>query len=116
MTTTITTSEQDTQSYINAGSNHADQTWKEAALAATMRLASRQQRFTSNDVLTELAKSNVTTHDLRAIGGVMREAKDLGLITSAGLVRRNDTHTRGCSILWQSRICQSAPAPAVNES
>ena len=55
-----------------------------------MRLASRKARFTSYDVLQELAKlSNVKTHDLRAIGSIMQEARDLGLITSLDLVRRN---------------------------
>jgi hypothetical protein len=81
MASTSTPSQQSMQSHIDAASSHANPTWKEAALAATMRLASRQQRFTSFDVLQELAKSDVTTHDLRAIGGVMREARELGLIT-----------------------------------
>ena len=92
------------QSHIDACSDHANPSWKAEALAAAMRLAARQQTFTSFDVLQELEKSDVTTHDLRAIGGVMMEARDLGLITSAGLIRRNDKHSRGATTLWQSNL------------
>jgi len=54
--------------------------------------------------LEEVEKSGVTTHDLRAVGAVMQEARDLGLVESGGLVRRNDKHTRGATTLWESRL------------
>lgn len=105
MTSTDTTpSQQTTQSHIDTCSAHANPTWKEAALAATMRLASRCEQFTSYDVLQELAKSNVSTPNLRAIGAVMQEARNLGLIRGIGLVRMNNEHTRGATVLWQSRL------------
>jgi len=69
-----------------------------------MRLARQRRQFTSFDVLEELARSEVKTNDLRAIGGVMQEARDLGIIESIGLVRRNDRHSRGATTLWQSKI------------
>ena len=118
VTTTTTPSQQSTQEHIDTCSAHANPTWKEATLAAIMRLASRQQRFTSFDVLTEVEKSDVKTHDLRAVGGVMQEARDLGLIASVGLVRRNDKHSRGATTVWESRIHQkSAPTtPTAPES
>lgn len=93
-----------TQQHINTCSAHANPTWKSAALAATMRLARQRRQFTSFDVLEELARSEVKTNDLRAIGGVMQEARDLGIIESIGLVRRNDRHSRGATTLWQSKI------------
>jgi hypothetical protein len=65
---------------------------QEVALIAIARLARRRQQFTSYDVLQDLEESDVKTHDLRAIGGCMQEARKLGLITSVGLVRRNDKH------------------------
>ncbi len=96
---------QTTQSHIDTGSANANPTWREAALIATARLARQRDRFTSYDVLQELAKSpDVKTHDLRAIGGVMQEARQLGLITSVGLVRRNDKHSRGATTLCESRL------------
>lgn len=91
-----------TQSTRRLGTNAS---WKAAALAATMRVASRVAQFTSRDVLDELAtSSDVRTHDLRAIGAVMQQARDLRLISSIGLVRRNDRHSRNATTLWQSRI------------
>ena len=102
-----------TRSHIDICSAHANPTWKAAALAATMRLARQRARFTSFDVLEELAKSNVRTHDLRAVGGVMAEARDLGIIESIGLIRRNDRHSRGATTLWQSKVVvQPSTLPA----
>jgi hypothetical protein len=86
---------------------HANPTWKAEALAAIMRVASRLEQFTSHDVLEELASSsNVKTHDLRAIGAVMQQARNLRLISSIGLVRRNDRHSRNATTLWQSRVLE----------
>ena len=109
------TTQRSMQAHIDAGTAHANPTWREAALAATMRLAGRRKQFTSHDVLQELANSNVKTHDLRAIGGVMQEARDLGIIASGGLVRRNDKHSRGATTLWESRLCKSTPTPIQND-
>lgn len=103
---------QTTQSHIESASVQVNPAWKAAALIVTARLASRQQRFTSYDVLEELAKSDVKTHDLRAIGTVMLEAKNLGLITSVGLVRGSNKRTRGATTLWESRLYQSTTPTA----
>jgi hypothetical protein len=107
-------SPQTLQSHINTGTANANPTWRDAALAATMRLARRREQFTAYEVQQELAKSNLKTHDLRAMGGILLEAKELGIITSAGLVRRNDAHTRGASTLWQSRLCQTTQTAHTN--
>jgi len=97
-------------SHVNTCSTNPS--WKAAALQAAMRVARRQARFTAHDVLQELAKSNVRTADLRAIGAVMRQARDLGFVSSAGPVRRND-HTRNFTTLWESRLVgQSSDAIA----
>lgn len=99
-----TPSQQSMQSHIDAGSAHANPTWKATALAAIMRIAARQQTFTSFDVLQELDKSNVSTHDLRAMGAVMVEARNLGVIVGVGLIRRNDKYSRSATTLWQSNL------------
>ena len=114
--TTTTPSQQSMQSHIDAASSHANPTWKEAALAATIRLASRQARFTSYDVLEEVEKSGARTHDLRAVGAIMQEARNLGLITSVGLVRRNDKHSRGATTLWESRLHRQSVQATAPES
>jgi hypothetical protein len=81
-----------------------------------MRLARQRRQFTSYDVLQELANSNVKTHDLRAIGAVMQEARDLEIIESVGLVRRNDRHSRGATTLWQSKLVANQSQTTVSES
>jgi len=93
-----------TQQHIETCSAHTNPSWKAAALGATMRLARQRREFTSYDVLEELANSNIRTHDLRAVGAVMQQARDLGLIESAGLVRRNNKYTRGATTLWKSKL------------
>jgi hypothetical protein len=81
--------------------------WRSAALSIIKRLAKRRETLTSKDVLDELAKSDVTTGDRRALGSVMREGAALGLIESAGLIRqRKNKYSRGASTLWKSRIYQ----------
>lgn len=106
-----------TQEHIHTCSNHANPTWKAAALAAAMRLARQRRQFTSFDVLRELeTSSGAKTHDLRAIGGVMQEARDLGIIESVGLVRRNDRHSRGATTLWQSKVVICQPEATVSSS
>ena len=84
--------------------------WKVAALQAAMRVARKQEHFTSADVLDELTKSNIRTADLRAIGAVMRQARDLGFISSCGPVRRND-RTRNFTTLWESRVMAQSSEP-----
>jgi len=107
-----TPSPQTTQSHIDGGTANANPKWKQAAIDAVMRLAARTQRFTSYNVLEELEKLEISTHDLRAIGGVMQEARTLGLITSVGLVRRNDKFSRGATTLWESRLRQPVQTTA----
>jgi hypothetical protein len=96
-----------TQSFIDTAIAHANSNWRKSALAAVKRLARKRETLTSADVFTALAKSDVCTHDLRAIGGVMVQARDQGYIESGGLVRRSDKHNRGATTLWRSRLCQA---------
>jgi hypothetical protein len=93
-----------TQTYISEGTAHADPKRRKSALAAVKHLEEERETLISADVLVELAKSDVKTHDLRAIGGVMAEARDLGLIEPSGLVRRSDKFSRGATTLWKSCI------------
>jgi len=94
-------------------SQRADPKWRRAALSAVRRLARKRERFTSADVLIELQNSKSSTHDLRALGGVMSAARDEGVIENVGLVRRSDRYSRSATTLWQSRILNSQPEAQV---
>ena len=111
MASTETT--QTTPLHVNTCSTNPS--WKAAALQAAMRVARRQARFTAHDVLLELAESNVRTADLRAIGAVMRQARDLGYASSVGPVRRND-RTRNFTTLWESRLVAPSSEAIAPES
>ena len=104
MPSTISHSSSKQDSQIETIVANAHLAWRRSALAAVMRLANKRETLTSADVLKALAKSNAQTQDLRALGSVMTEARDLGFIESAGLVRRRDGHNRGASTLWRSRL------------
>ncbi len=99
--------------HIALSKSHANRKWQRAALAAVKRLARKRRTFTTADVLAELQKSQQKTHDLRAIGPVMVDARVAGIVVSNGLVRRNDCHSRGATTLWRSAIyADRFPAPS----
>ncbi len=89
---------------INRRGVHADPAWRKVALATVKRLARKRETFTSFDVLERLDKSEAKTSDLRAVGSVMIQARNLGIIANAGLVRRSNRHSRGATTLWRSLL------------
>lgn len=95
---------------IARGHAHADPDWRKAAMTIIKRLASRKRNFISRDVLERLERLHFKTPDLRAIGGVLMEAKKLGIIESDGYVRRNDRYTRACTNLWRGCRAKSTEA------
>ena len=94
---------------INRRGVHADPAWRKAALATVKRLARKRETFTSFDVLERLDKSEAKTSDLRAVGSVMIQARNLGIIANAGLIRRSNRHSRGATTLWRSLLIQQPP-------
>jgi hypothetical protein len=92
------------RNHIQTSTEHADPQWRKAALSAIRRVARKREKFTSADVLEALERSKSQTHDLRALGGVLTKARNLGLIENAGLVRRRDKHGRGVSTIWRSLL------------
>jgi hypothetical protein len=94
---------------INRSGVHADPAWRKAALSTVKRLARKRETFTSFDVLERLDKSEVKTSDLRAVGSVMIQARNLGIISNAGLVRRSNKYSRGATTLWRSLLIQQPP-------
>jgi len=68
---------------------HADEDWKMAAEVAVRLVARRGRPFTTDEVVELLTQSNVTTHDLRALGPIMRNALREGLVEESGLWRKS---------------------------
>ena len=91
----------------NKTKSNAQQTtrkWYDAALGAVGRIARKQETLVSGDVLDALESSMLHTPDRRIVGRVLLEARDLGLIEHAGLIRRSDKHTRGITTIWRSLL------------
>jgi hypothetical protein len=85
---------------------HANAAWRTAAYLAIYRAASELAYFTSDDVMTRIM-SNAWTHELRALGPLMRKAAIHGWIEKAPVPARNSVRASlHCSprTVWKSMI------------
>jgi hypothetical protein len=81
-----------------------DSNWKDLAYAAVRMVAENQQEFTPDDIwATGLHKPS----EARALGGVMRRAKDEGLIEKTGRVQpTTQPESHGTDVtIWRSLVC-----------
>ncbi len=62
---------------------NADADWKDAAAVALQQMAATGRQFTSDDV-REAIPAGITTHEMRALGPVMKAGLRDGLITAVG--------------------------------
>jgi hypothetical protein len=90
---------------------HADDAWFEAALRCVSYLAATRVSFTTDDVWEVLnALPDVSTHEPRALGAVMRRASKQGCIEPSFSYRpssRTECHGRPVRV-WYSRLCEVA--------
>jgi hypothetical protein len=92
---------------IQRGLDHAQEMWKARAREAIRQHAEREPFFTSCDVLAVLeAEGTVSTHDLRAMGGLMTAARKADIIEPSGKFVPSDR--LGCHKMpkrvWRSLI------------
>lgn len=85
---------------------HADTLWKKEAAKRLLEVATRQRRFTSDDILISLENKGVTTGDNRALAAILQSANRMGLITSTDtFVRCRRPSRHGAPIMmWQSNL------------
>ncbi len=89
---------------IRKADDHADIEWKDAALFAVWRCAKKMTRLSADDV-TRCIPSGFETHDMRAMGGIMRRGANRGWIESVGMLRSTRTKShRGPRTAWRSLI------------
>lgn len=84
---------------------HADESWKDAAYRIITQLARERDYFTTDDVLKRLELLDVETHELRALGPVMRHMARQGVIEPKGYTAssRVVSHARP-KRLWRSLL------------
>jgi hypothetical protein len=85
---------------------HADARWKRLALSAIEYLARCRASFTTDDVWEMLGGLDVSTHEPRAMGAMMRQAKKKGWVVGSNTYRpskRPECHRRPMMV-WVSLI------------
>ena len=80
--------------------------WKTVALAAVKHVAQTRREFTTDDVLAILQSQPVATHEMRALGPVMRRAADAGYIaaTDRFITSASVSRHRAPKRVWSSQI------------
>jgi hypothetical protein len=89
---------------------HADPMWKAAAARAVVAAARRQPTLTADDVMA-LIPPSLTTHEKRALGGIMRGAAVAGVIERTDrtvLCTRANCH-RAPITVWKSLMFRGSP-------
>jgi hypothetical protein len=85
---------------------HADPEWWEVAVTAVYSLASRHRALTTDQVWQLLDPGEVTTHERRALGAVMRATARAGLIAPTDRYvpsERPQAHRRPVRV-WRSLL------------
>lgn len=91
-----------TQLAIDEAEANADFTWKLEAEATLMRLIKQDHDFTSEDVLRILEEKGVTTHEKRALGGLMQRLSKQGYIRFIRYTKATRDSRHGAPIaLWR---------------
>lgn len=80
----MTTTEVATNEAIARAEAAANEEWKRAARRVVEAIIERGREFTSDLVQDVLAEMPVSTHDTRALGGIMREYARAGHIRATG--------------------------------
>lgn len=91
---------------INQAYENADTRWKQRALAIVHQLATTHVLFTADDVWHKLEREDVTTHEPRALGAIMRIAVKNGWIRKTTTYipsKRVDCHARPIPV-WESLV------------
>lgn len=81
----------------------ADGTWKKLAYQAVRQVAERQQEFTPDDIWATGLQKPV---EARALGGIMRKARQDGLVEKTGRVQpTTQPESHGTDVtVWRSLI------------
>jgi hypothetical protein len=93
---------------IGQATEAADPDWKEAARSAVRRVAYRQRFFTTDDIwgAIDAIDPEASTHEPRAMGGILRWAQDEGLASNTERVQKTArvaAHRRPLAV-WESLV------------
>ena len=95
---------------MNRAADAADEGFIRAAKHAVWQLIQQGQPFTTDEVWFLLDATGAVTREPRALGAVIKAAKDAGFITASGNYRktvRPEAHSRPVMV-WLPRAARSA--------
>jgi len=95
----------ETEAAIKRGWDASKRDWRVIAMSILCRVCLTKREFTVNDFRDEILNSGVSTHDNRAMGGLMTTAKKLGWITSISAIPSQVGHKTPIQV-WRSQIYQ----------
>lgn len=90
---------------INSSTQAANNAWKDACYEAIKEACRRWNTFTSEDITDLLEQAGYTTHEPRAMGGMILKAKADQLIepTSERVWSHRETSNKYMKTVWKSR-------------
>lgn len=77
---------------VSRGLASANTEWKNTALFIFKHLSHSRDEFTTDEVMLELERYGLSTHDARALGGVTRKALSNGWMTEVGMTKSRRRH------------------------
>ena len=80
------------QDAIKRGSRNADPQWVQAATWVLNRLIASRAEFTTDEVMEGIDYVGATTHDARALGGVVQKALRSGRMVEVGMTKSRRRH------------------------
>lgn len=91
---------------IDRVSANADPNWKFLAIQATRKVAMQRETFTSEHVWAELVAEGSTTHEPKAMGGILRKAAQEGIceVTERFIKSSSRINHRRPLQIWKSLI------------
>lgn len=91
---------------IDRSFTHANERYRDEGLKLIEEVCLQRLMFTVDDFRDELLERGVTTHDNRAMGGLIRTAVKRGWLERTGMTIRSRVGHGGPLQIWKSTICE----------
>ena len=93
-----------TEKAINEAMVNANQQWRDNAIKCLREICMTHELFTVNDVRPLVESYGFTTHDKRAMGGVIKYGKSKGWLEATGITYPSKVGHKVPMQLWRSKI------------
>lgn len=108
--------EKETEAAIKRGWDASKVEWRRLSLQVLLATCLTTRKFTVDDFRKVIRESGVTTHDNRAMGGLMVTARSWGWIHATGGEIESKVGHRSPLQVWESKIYQEPSAREKRET